>query len=160
MSDAREEFWDRLDDVQAGMLGLTSDGQMVPMSPSLYDDGKDGAVWFITSQHTDLAKALVAGAAAGRFIVADPKEGLYANIEGQLSLVDDQKVLDDIWSPMAAAWFEDDKQDDDLRLVRFVPARAAAWFSTTNPVKFMYEIAKANMTDEMPDTGFQADLTF
>ena len=33
--DAKADFWDRVDDVQAGMLGLTSDGKLVPMSPNL-----------------------------------------------------------------------------------------------------------------------------
>lgn len=160
MTKAKEEFWDRLEDVQAGMLGVASDGRLVPMSPNLYEDGEDGVIWFITAQGTDLVDALASGGQAGRFVVADPKEGLYANIDGQMSLSDDKKVLDEIWSAMAAVWFDEGKQDPDLRLIRFVPSHASAWFSTTSAAKFIYEIAKASMTDEMPDTGWKAEISF
>ena len=161
MSDAKEEFWDRLDDVQAGMLGLIKNGETVPMSPNLRDDdGKDGNVWFITAKGTDLVKNTESGAQEARFVVADAKSGLYANIEGELSQSHDKAILNELWSLIAAAWFEGGKEDPDLVLLCFKPKKAAAWFSTTNPAKFLYEIAKANLTDEMPDTGWQADIGF
>ena len=159
MTDAHKEFWDRLDDVQAGMLGLTSDGEIVPMSPSLRE-ADDGKIWFITAEGTDLVTKLTAGPAEGRFVVADSSSGLYSNITGTLALENDRDVLDEIWSPVASAWFEDDKADADLRLVSMTPARAATWFSTTSGIKFLYEIAKANISGSKPDTGWQADITF
>lgn len=159
MDDAHDEFWDRLDDIQAGMLGLTQDGKTVPMSPNLRDDGEDGNIWFITAKGTDLVEGVSAGAQPARFVVADARGGLYANVEGMLALSDDRAVLKDIWSPIASAWFEDDLADDDLRLLCFTPSRAAAWFGPSG-VKFIYEIAKANITGRKPDAGDQAELTF
>jgi hypothetical protein len=47
-----------------------------------------------------------------------------------------------------------------LRLIAFTQFRAAVWLSTTSGVKFLYEIAKANLTDTQPDIGYQAELTF
>jgi general stress protein 26 len=63
--------------------------------------------------------------------------------------------LGEIWNIVASAWFEDDKQDPDLRLIAFTQFRAAVWLSTTSGVKFLYEIAKANLTDTQPDIVFR-----
>lgn len=159
MTDAKKDFWDRIEDVQAGMLGLAENPKLVPMSPNLRKE-RDGKIWFIAAAGEDLVDHTQSTPKDARFVVADAKSGLYANIEGQLSQVHDKAILDEIWNVVAAAWFEDDKQDPDVRLLCFTPQRSATWFSTTSGVKFMYEIAKANLTDTQPDTGYKADLTF
>ncbi|MCA1774969.1 MAG: pyridoxamine 5'-phosphate oxidase family protein [Paracoccaceae bacterium] len=159
MSDDKQEFFDRLDKVQAGMLGLTKDGETVPMAPQLRKD-QDGKIWFITAQGTDLVQGVAAGPQEARLVVADSESGLYANVEGKLSLSHDPDVLDELWSPMAAAWFEDDRKDPDVRLLCFEPSFAACWFNTTSGVKFLYEIAKANLSDTQPDTGRKTEVRF
>ncbi|SEQ41627.1 General stress protein 26 [Loktanella sp. DSM 29012] len=159
MSDAKADFWDRVDDVQAGMLGLTENGKLVPMSPTLRKD-RDGKIWFIAAAGEELVKNTTSANQSARFVIADAKSGLYANIEGKLEQVQDAAILDELWSFVAAAWFEDGKQDDDVRLLCLTPTIAGCWFSTTNPLKFFYEIGKANVTGAEPDQGYQADLTF
>ena len=159
MTDAKQDFWDRIDGVQAGMLGLTSDGELVPMSPNLREE-RDGKIWFITSTQSDLPTKLGDVAMPARFVVADAKSGLYTNLEGTLELVDDSQVLEEVWSVIAGAWFEDGKQDEDVQLMAFTPKMGGAWFSSTNPARFVYEIAKAHATGSQPDTGYEATLQF
>lgn len=159
-TDAEADFWDRVDDVQAGMLGLTSDGKLVPMSPALRKES-DGKIWFISAAGEGLVSDTADGGAhAARFVIADAKSGLYANVEGTLVQVEDEVVLDELWNIMASAIFDGEKSDEDIRLLAFTPQQAGAWFSTTSGVKFLYEMAKAKMTDAQPDMGYQADLTF
>lgn len=160
MTDAKKDFWDRVDDVQAGMLGLIDDGKLVPMSPALRKE-RDGNVWFISAAGEGLVSDTADGAAhPARFVIADAKSGLYANVEGTLSQIEDDVVLDELWNIMASAIFDGEKDDEDIRVLKFTPQKAGAWFSTTSGVKFLYEIAKAKMTDAKPDMGYQADLTF
>ena len=158
MTDAAKDFWDRLDDTQAGMLGVDNDPELVPMSPCIRKE-RDGKIWFITSKDADLVGKTGTGA-KGRFVVADAKNGLYANVEGTLELANNADVLDEIWSAMAGVWFDNGKQDDDIRLLCLTPEKAGTWFSTTNPVKFAYEMTKARVTDDKPDMGYQETLTF
>lgn len=160
-TDAKSDFWDRVGDVQAGMLGLTADaGKLVPMSPALRKE-RDGKIWFISAAGEDLVSDTAAGGTyPARFVIADIKSGLYANIEGKLSQVEDDVVLDELWNIMASAIFDGEKGGEDIRLLAFNPEMAGAWFSTTSGVKFLYEIAKAKVTGAKPDMGYQADLTF
>lgn len=157
--DAKADFWDRVDDVQAGMLGVADSGKLVPMSPALRKD-RDGKIWFIAAKGEDIVNAVSTGAQDAKFVIADAKSGLYANIDGSLAHVDDKVILDELWNVVASAWFDDDQDDADVRLLCLTPRTSATWFSTTSGVKFLFEIAKANLTDKEPDMGYKADLTF
>ena len=159
MGDAKQNFYDNMEDVRAGMLGLASDGKLVPMSPN-FDDEDPAAIWFITAQGTDLVNGVSAGPQDARFVVAEGRAGLYADIDGTLSLSTDQQKLDELWNAVASAWFEDGKQDPDVRLLKFEPKRAEAWITSTSGVKFFYEIIKGNLTGEEPDAGEHVTLTF
>ena len=159
MTDLTHDFWTRMDDVQAGMLGLKGNHPLIPMAPQV-DDDVPGHVWFITAQDTDLAQATAAAPQPGRFVVADGGAGLYADVEGTLAQVENDAALDEVWNRIAAAWFEDGKQDGDVRLLRFTPATAALSVTPTSGAKFLYEIAKGNMSDDDPDLGSKGNVTF
>ena len=153
--DLKDDFWKRIDDVQAGMLSVQG-GRPVPMSPMADRDAN--AIWFITAQGTDVAKASESGSTAS-LQVADSNSNLYANVQGHLQSVDDAEKLDELWNAVVAAWFEDGRDDDKVRLVRMTPTTAEVW-ATDGAAGFLYEIAKAHMTDEKPDMGDHGTVTF
>ena len=152
-----KEFWDRLADTRAGMLGA-GEARSVPMSHYVDGDAPGNTIWFITAKGTDLAKA-AAGGATGEYIVSSTDQSLYARIDGRLSLTEDAAKLDEIWNFIAAAWFEDGKQDPDVQLMRFDLTEAEVW-ATGGSLKFLFEIAKAHATDAKPDMGEHGTLTF
>ncbi|MEL6450977.1 MAG: pyridoxamine 5'-phosphate oxidase family protein [Pseudomonadota bacterium] len=159
MTDLKHAFWSRMDDVQAGMLGLKSGPRLIPMAPSVDDDVPDH-IWFITAHGTDLAQATAQGAQPARFVVADGSAGLYADIDGTLAQVDDAQALDEVWSVFASAWFDEGKEDKDICLLRFSPASADVSVTPTSGAKVLFEIAKGNLTDDRPDMGTQGPITF
>ena len=155
MTTLKKTFWDRIEDVQAGMLKAEG-ARPVPMSPMVDDDA--GAIWFITAAGTEVGRAAAQGTPA-QFMAACGKARLYAVIDGSLSVCDDADVLDDLWNPVVDAWFDGGKDDPDARLIRFVPARAEVW-ATDGALAFAWEIAKANVTDEKPDMGEHGTIIF
>ena len=153
--DLKGEFWNRISKVQAGMLA-TKDSRPVPMSP--YADRDENAIWFITAQGTDLDKAAQGGELAN-LCVSDPSANIYANVNGAVRLVDNPEKLDELWNVVAGAWFEDGRDDKDVRLVRMTPSDAEVW-ATDGAAGFLYEITKAHMTDGKPDMGEHGRITF
>ena len=153
--DRREEFWDRLDDCRSGMLDL--DGRAVPMTHNL--EPEDGNIWFLTAKGTEMAGAAAASKNA-RYIVCNDPEAIYAQVEGVLSVSTDKAKLDEVWSVMASTWFEEGKQDPDLVLVRFRPAKAEIWLGPESGFKFLWSVAKAKVTGDQPDYGDHFELTF
>lgn len=160
MTDHAEQartFWKRLDDINSGMLGLTEDLRLVPMSH--YTDADANSLWFITAKGTDLAQTLAGGAQPALHVVSDEGEGLFARIHGTLSLSDDRAKLDELWNAVASSWFEDGKQDDDIQLLRFDLSQAEVW-ATGGDLAFLYQIGKSKITGQKPDLGEHYTLAF
>jgi general stress protein 26 len=151
----KEEFWDRLDDIRTGMLG-TDKARVVPMTHYVDKDAK--ALWFITANGTDLAKTAQTGASA-EYIVISNDEHLYARIDGKVKAVTDPAKLDELWNAIAGAWFEDGRQDDDIQLLRMDLSEAEVW-ATGGSLSFLYQVAKAHITDEKPDMGQHGTIRF
>lgn len=157
MSTDQTTFWNRLDGINAGMLGTTDALKFVPMSH--YADPDVGALWFITAQGTDLVAKAQSGPVEAVHIIGDASGKLWARIEGRLELSDDAAKLDEIWSAVADAWFEDGERDPDVRLLKFTLSAAEVW-STSGGLGFLYQIAKANLTGAKPDIGEHFSLSF
>lgn len=155
MSDDRDDFWDRLDDIRTGMIEV--DGRFVPMTLSL--EPEDGNLWFLTAKGTDLLAEAEKGAES-RFVVANDKEGIYADIHGKLAVSTDREKLDEVWNAMSSAWFEEGKADPDIALVYMTPAKAEVWLGPESSLSFLFSVAKAKMTGDKPDMGRHFTLTF
>ncbi|MBY4894996.1 pyridoxamine 5'-phosphate oxidase family protein [Rhodobacteraceae bacterium N5(2021)] len=159
MADLKHEFWDRIEDIRSGMLGIKGQGRLVPMSPQV-DDDVPGAIWFITAKGTGLANGVAAGPQPAQFVVSDDGEGLYADIDGMLEHSTDREALDEVWSFVADAWFDGGKHDSDVCLLKFTPASGEVSITDGGGAKFLYEIAKAHLKGETPDSGHQGDVVF
>ncbi|OAN81000.1 general stress protein [Jannaschia sp. EhC01] len=159
MADLTHEFWDRIEDIRSGMLGIKGQGRLVPMSPQV-DDDVPGAIWFITAKGTDLANGVAGGPQPAQFVVSDDGEGLYADIDGMLERSTDREALDEVWSFVADAWFDGGKHDPDVCLLKFTPASGEVSITDGGGAKFLYEIAKAHLTSETPDSGHQGNVVF
>jgi general stress protein 26 len=57
-----------------------------------------------------------------------------------------------------AAWFPGGKDDPSLTLLRLDARDAELWISRGGPVRFAWEVAKANLTDSPPDVGDKAHI--
>ncbi|WP_226783132.1 pyridoxamine 5'-phosphate oxidase family protein [Oceaniglobus trochenteri] len=158
-TDARKALFDTLNDVQAGMLGVEGSGQhMQPMTHHF--DSDTATLWFITSLKTDLVRATGMGATA-HFTVTGSDQRTWACMSGPLSQSEDASKLDEIWSVVAASWFDKGRDDPDICLLQMPLHEAALWTSTGNPLVFGLEVARANMSeDKKPDVGEHVVINF
>lgn len=152
----QDTFWDGIEGIQAGMLGL-ADARPVPMSH--YVDREAGALWFITANGTELSRALQSGPERARYVLASGKGNLYAVADGTAKIIHDREKLEELWNVIAGAWFEDGKDDEDVVLLRMDLEEAEVW-ATDGSLAFLYEIAKAHLTDEKPDMGAHGTVRF
>lgn len=157
-SDAKGQLFDALSRVTAGMLGVEGSGaHMRPMTH--FADRDTGTLWFVTSRDTDLARNIGQGATAHHCII-DEGERFYACLRGAIRPSSDAAKLDDLWSPMVAAWFTG-RDDPDLLLVEMALQSAEVWTSTDSSMQFGMEIVRANIkSDAKPDIGEHMEITF
>ena len=125
-----QKFWKALRSDRTFLIGLSGAeaGHARPMTANFLDDRTD-SIWMFTSRETELAAALGEGAhrAAGYFCSKD--HDLFAAIDGELSSDDDPDIIERLWSPFVAAWFEGGKTDPKLRLLRYTPSSAEIWLN-------------------------------
>ena len=157
-SEPKEQLWDQVDDIHAGMLGVEGFGQhMQPMAPQVDRDAS--TIWFYTRKDSDLAKAAGDGAKA-HFCVVGKSHDYHACMSGSLRQTEDRAKIDQFWSPIVEAWFEGGKDDPALTMLALSLEEAAIWASSANPITFGWEIAKANLTDDQPDVGVKTHVNF
>ena len=154
-----EQFYGVVEDVHAGMLGVEGTGlQFQPMAPQL--DRPNKTIWFFTKTDANLTKAIAPGARA-RFIVIGAKHDYHACVSGPIEVRKDADAVDRYWSPVVSAWFEGGKDDPKLTLLALRLEEGEAWVSTDSGLRFGWEIAKANVSDQHdPDVGVMVDLKF
>lgn len=125
-----EQFWDSIKSDMTAMIG-TSEVPPKPMTAQF--DGDRKAIYFFTSKETDLAESGKKGGEA-TLIYAAKGHGLFATVDGKLSVDNDRAVIDRLWNRFVAAWFEGGKDDPKLCLLRFDPGHAEIWKDASSMV--------------------------
>jgi general stress protein 26 len=155
--DVEAKLWKEIEKGRFGMLGLVGGqaGHFQPMTAFVEPEG--GLIWFFTSITSDLARKAGDGGKA-MFVVQAKDQDLQACIGGRLSVDHDAARIDKYWNAIVAAWYPSGKDDPSLTLLRLDCDDAQVWLNEAGPVKFAWEIARANATGRRPDLGQQAKL--
>lgn len=132
------------------MLGSTNiDEHMQPMTPQV--DVDESVIYFFADRFSQLGKTI--GVNPGTVELCHITKDFQASIKGRLTTHNDADIIDKYWSPIVEAWYPEGKADPKLILLKFVPQKAAIWTSDKNVFSFLYEITKANISNETPDIG-------
>jgi len=158
-AEAEDAFWDHLKKSNTGMLGLDQPGYHAqPMTA--FREAETGTIWFFTRDDTDLARdTALPGGQSAMFHYGSKDQNVWACIHGQLSVHGhDREIIDRHWNPVLAAWYPDGKDDPHLTILKFDGDHGRIWVNQGGLFKFAWEIAKANATDTLPDTGGVRDV--
>jgi general stress protein 26 len=152
-AEVEKQLWKEIEHSRCAMLGPVGCEVVQHFQPmAAYPEPESGKVWFYTNGETDLARAADPGVSA--MLVIMSKEGDFqACVSGDLTLRFDALHRDKYWSGTVAAWFPKGKDDPHLAMLCLTCHDAKVWVSQAGPVKFGWEIAKANLTGALPDVG-------
>ncbi len=133
MHDAREleeRLWKALKSDRTVMLGLdgVEDGHSRPMTAQV--EGERGPLWFFGASDSALAKNVGDGRRAMAAFSSKDHE-LFASIAGTLRRDDDRAVIDRLWNPFVAAWYEG-KDDPKLALFRLDAEEGEVWVNASS----------------------------
>lgn len=151
-----EKLWSALSSDRTVMLGLNGveDGHARPMTALV--EGDRGPIWFFTSQSNAVVESL---ACSDRAIAAFSAKNhdLFASIHGKLSVDQDRQVIDRLWNPFIAAWY-DGKDDPKLVLLRFDAEHAEVWLNESNLVAGVKMLFGADPKKDYRDKVGDVDL--
>ena len=142
-------FWKALAAERVVMLGVdgVEDGFARPMIVQI--DEERSPLWFFTSSDNHIVDKLTEGRRA--IATFSAKGELYASIQGSLSLSQDRAMIDRLWNPQVAAWYEDGQDDPKLRLLRFDAERAEIWLDGSSLVAGIKSLLGADPKQDYKD---------
>lgn len=135
MADASRQlenkFWKTLKSDRTLMLGMdgVEDGHARPMT-ALIEGEEGGPIWFFTSHDN----AMLAKLGDGKRVIATlcgKGHDLFASIAGTLREATDAVMIERLWNPFIAAWFEG-KDDPAIVLMRLDPEHAQIWLNESS----------------------------
>lgn len=121
-----KKFWSSLKDDRTVMLGLDGRHDHARPMTALIEEEGHGPIWFFTAKDTTLAESLN-GSSPAMIQFVSKGHGLFACVSGTLMSDHDRAVIDRLWNPFIAAWYEEGKDDPKLALLRFEPDEAEIW---------------------------------
>lgn len=159
MSTPREletKLWKALKSDRTLMLGLdgVENGHTRPMTAQV--EGESGPIWFFTGKPNAVVDNLAQG---NRAIAAFSSKGhdLFASISGTLQVDNDRAVIDRLWNPFIAAWFEG-KDDPKLVLLRMDADHAEVWLNENNLLAGVKMLLGVDPKKDYADKAGEVDL--
>lgn len=124
-----DKLWSAITSDRTIMLALEGqkDGSSQPMT-AILEDGSRGPVWIFSARDGDLVQALDTNTAPAVAQFVSKGHDIFASLHGQLRLHTDASMIDRLWNPFIAAWY-DGKKDPKLRLLRLHLDYAHVWLN-------------------------------
>ena len=81
------------------------------------------------------------------------------NIFGKAFIYKDKNTIEDKWSPIAKAWFNEGKEDPNLTVIRVQPEHTYYWDTKSGKVVSLLKIAVGAVIGKPLDDGIEGKLS-
>jgi len=155
--DIEQKFWKALKSDRTLMLGLdgVEDGHARPMTAQA--EGERGPIWFFTSKENGVVQKLGQGhRAIAAFASKDHQ--LFASIKGRLVLDNDRAVIERLWNPFVAAWYQGGKDDPKLALLRLDAETGEVWLNENSLLAGVKMLFGIDPKEDYKDKVAEVDL--
>lgn len=145
----------------AMLTSMTAEGHLhaCPMTTNQFDLEKK-EIWFIGDKTTETIKDIANNAQINlSYASVDSKD--YVSITAKAELIEDKAKLDELWTPIYAAFFENGKEDKNVQLIKVVPHGAEYWKSGNSVINLFKMTAAAVTGGKIADSlGENSSFTF
>lgn len=142
----------RIKDIRFGMLTHRDAQGMLhshPLTTLNREIDAQAQLYFFIPRGSELHERLAADSQVA-LSYADPGEDCYVSISGTAAFIEDAARKEELWNPMAKAWFPDGPGSPDLVLLAVHIQHAEYWDVPESKLTQLYKMATAAMTGERP----------
>jgi len=126
-----------------------------PMSTQRVDD--DGSIWFYSTKDSSRNKYVEADSRA-QMIYSNSGSSDYMSIYGNATLLYDQKMAEELWTPFAKIWFPEGPTDPNLSLIKFQPREGFYWDTKNGKMVAFAKMMASMVTGKTMDDGVEGKL--
>ena len=156
-NEAQAKLWGMIKDIKVAMLTSWDGSQMHSRPMHGHQEEFEGRLYFFT-RHDSGKTAEIGRYDQINLAYADIDDNNYVSIAGKGRVITDRARIEKYWSPMASAWFPKGLEDPNLALIEVDADSAQYWDSTDSTMRYLWEVATANLTGREPDMGESARI--
>ncbi|KQT23282.1 general stress protein [Chryseobacterium sp. Leaf405] len=121
-----------------------------PMSLQETDD--EGNLWFISSDTSNKNFEIKEDRNVQLFFMNN-SDYQYLSVYGEASIYKDKTTIEEKWSPMAKAWFEDGKDDPNVSIIRVEPSETYYWDTKAGKLVSLFSFVASAITGKTTDNS-------
>jgi general stress protein 26 len=149
---AMQKLWEMIKDTKVAMMTTWDGAQMHSRPMHGHADREQGILCFFTRLHSGKSEE-IARFDRVNLAYADIDANTYVSIAGTGRITRDRGRMDEYWSPATSAWFPKGLDDPELALIEVEMESAQYWDATSSAMRFLWEVAAANLTGREPEMG-------
>lgn len=131
--------------------------QTRPMTTQEVDD--EGNFWFFSAKDSHKNYEVKSDSRV-QLLFANTSNSEYLTVYGKATILNDRKKIEEMWSPMVKAWFQEGKDDPNLTLIRVTPEDAYYWEPKHNKMVTLFKMAAAAVSGKGMEIGSEGKLKF
>lgn len=116
-----------------------------------------GNLWFLSSRSSNKNFEIQKDDRVQLFFSKNT-DNHFLSVYGTASVFKDRSKIDEIWTPIAKAWFEQGKEDPDVTVIKVAPQEAYYWDTKDGKIVSLLKIAAAALTGIHMDGGIEGNI--
>jgi general stress protein 26 len=126
-----------------------------PMTIQEVDD--EGNFWFLSKETSHKTHEIHDDPEVQLFF-SNTSSSEYLSVFGHAEVIKDRRKIEELWSPIAKAWFNEGKDDPEISIIRVHVADAYYWDTRHNKMVQLIKIATGALTGKTMDDGVEGSI--
>lgn len=126
-----------------------------PMSTQTVDD--EGNLWFLSKKSSE-KNAEIKKDNRVQLFYASKGNAEYLSVYGEATISTDKKKAEELWTPIAKAWFSEGVDDPELSIIKVAPLDSYYWDTKNSKMVSLIKIAAAAITGKKIDDGVEGKI--
>jgi general stress protein 26 len=127
-----------------------------PMSVAKVCD--QGNFWFLSDRFSTKNMELSDDPYVQLFF-SNPSDSEFMTAYGKASILTDRTKIEELWTPIAKAWFTEGKDDPRISVIKVSPESAYYWDTKSGKMISMLKIVASAVSGKTMNEGVQGELT-
>ncbi len=146
------KVWDLIKDAHTALLvSMEEDGTPQARPMGCLQREFDGILFFLTFRHSAKLRQIRDD---DRVLVAyvKPEKYEYVAVSGRAKVVEDRKILNQLWFEGLRVWFPKGPDDPELTVLAIEVEKADYWADPASLITYAFAYVKARLTGQSPST--------
>lgn len=116
-----------------------------------------GNLWFLSDRLSDLNEHLHKNPKVDLLFI-NTKDASYCTVKGTAQITIDRGMVNELWNPMAKAWFKKGKDDERISVIEVTPIEAHYWDTKSGKFIGFLKMATGAITGLSINDGRQGEI--